>query len=117
MLLALTAFLAAQNLNTHYNLYYVLWKAGIRRYEPAVALGGLLHDLTYRQRFIGMSTKQFMRVFPGTFYQVRKRPPILKPSQELYITNYAQAESGDIGAGWEVTFEDGRVIEFDFGKG
>jgi hypothetical protein len=36
-LLAVTAFLAVQDLNTHYNFYYLLWKAGIPAMKPGTA--------------------------------------------------------------------------------
>src|SRR4051794_19011720 len=75
MLLAAVAFLATQSLTTHYNLYYLLWKAGIRSYEQPIAFGGLLHDGTYSKRFIGMTVEQFQQAFPGTFYKVLKAPP------------------------------------------
>ena len=118
-LLVAFSFLSLQDLNTHYNLYYLMWKAGLRPYEPAVVFGGLFHDLSYRNRFLGLSPEEFMRRFPNTFYKVRSRPPILKPNQDLYINNYQQAigEPGILGACWEALFEDGRLIEFDYGKG
>lgn len=115
----IVAFLARQDLDTHYNLYYLLWKAGLRRYEPAVALGGLFHDHSYRARYVGMPIVEFLQIFPNTFYKVRNVPPVIKSNEELYITDYARSVSDSMydGAGWEVTVRDGHVVEFDFGKG
>jgi hypothetical protein len=118
MLLAATAFLAKQGLTTHYNLYYLLWKAGIRPYERPVAFAGLIHDRSYRQRFIGMTVEQIEHAFPNTFYKVRKLPPIAKPNQEFYIDDYQQArrEEGGYGMCWRAIFEDGRLIELEIVK-
>ena len=117
-LLAVTAFLAVQDLNTHYNLYYLLWKAGIRPYERPIAFGGLFHDSSYQQRLIGVSFEQFTQAFPNTFYKVRKPPPIAKPNQEFYINDYqrAQREDGRYDGCWEAIFEDGRLVAFDYSK-
>jgi len=117
-LLTATAFFATQSLGTHYNLYYLLWKAGIRPYERPIAFGGLFHDHSYRQRFIGMSVEQVERAFPNTFYKVRRPPPIAKSNQEFFIDDYQQAqrEEGGYGMCWRAIFEDGRLIELDVFK-
>ncbi|MEQ1853735.1 MAG: hypothetical protein ABMA01_19335 [Chthoniobacteraceae bacterium] len=118
LLLTAIAFLAVQDLTTHYNLYYLLWKAGIRSYERPVAFGGLLHDHIYRKRFIGMTIAQIEHAFPNTFYKVRKQPPIAKPNQEFYIDDYQQAqrEEGGYGFCWQAIFEDGRLSELNVFK-
>ena len=117
--LAATVFLAAQTLGTHYNLYYLLWKVGIRTYERPIAFGGLFHDHSYRQRFIGMTVAQFEQAFPNTFYKVRTLPPNAKPNQEIYIDSYHQAEREDWfhGMGWSAVFENERLVEFNIFKG
>lgn len=117
-LLAVTAFFATQTLSTHYNLYYLLWKVGLRSYEQPVALAGLFHDHGYRHQLIGMTVAEFERTFPNTFYEVRKLPPIAKPNQVFYIDDYqsAQREDGLYGMCWKAVFEDGRLIEFEFFK-
>lgn len=113
------AFLAVQTLDTQYNLYYLLWKAGVRPYERTVAWRGLMHDFKHRQQLIGMTVEQFERTFPGTFHKVVKAPPIAKPNQEYYIDDFQQAQNkeGGFTLCWCAVFEDGRLIECEVAKG
>ena len=67
-ILAATVFLATRPPNRHYNLYYLLWKAGIRTNAQPIAIEELLNDHSYRQQFIGMTVAQFEQVVPRTFY-------------------------------------------------
>ena len=116
--LGLLLFLSVQTLGTQYNLYYLLWKAGFRTYEPQVALAGMFHDHAFRQRFIGMSRADFERRFPSTFYQLRRQPPIAKAGEVYFISDYRQAtdESGAFSMCWMAVFRDDRLVEFDYAK-
>jgi hypothetical protein len=112
-------WLAVQPLDAQYNLYYLLWKAGIRPYDRTVVFSSLFYDQSCQQRFLGVTVNQFQQKFPNTFYKVRKLPPSAKPNQEYYIDNFQQAESEECTYGfcWLAIFEDGRLIEFGITKG
>lgn len=116
--LAIVVFLACQSLNTHYNLYYLLWKAGWRRYESPIALSGIFHDHAFRHSFLGTTIQEFEKRFPHTFFRVVKPPPTAKPGQVYMISDLAQSRSsgGHFGLCWLVVFEDDRLIEFEFVK-
>jgi hypothetical protein len=116
--LGVVLFLSVQTLGTQYNLYYLLWKAGIRKYEPQVALAGMFHDHAFRQRFIGMSRADFERRFPSTFYQLRRQPPIATAGEVYFISDYRQAtdDSGAFGMCWMAVFRDDRLVAFDYAK-
>jgi len=112
-------FLARQSSSTHYNLSYLLWKGGLKGYEPSVALPGMIHDHGYRQKMIGSSLSEFEARFPSTFYEVKTPPPIAKPGQRYFINDYhqAQREDGGFGFVWYAVFEEGRLVELDISKG
>lgn len=112
-------FLARQSLSTHYNLYYLMWKAGLRPYDPIVARAGMIHDLDFRQSLKGMTISEFERLFPSTFYEVGTLPPIARPGQRFFIDDYQQSkrEAGGFGMVWLAIFEDGRLVELEFSKG
>ena len=116
--LGVVLFLSVQPLGTQYNLYYLLWKAGVRKYESQVALAGIFHDHDFRQSFTGLSRSDFERRFPSTFYQVRRQPPIAKAGEVYFISDYRQAtdESAAFGMCWMAVFRDDRLVEFDFAK-
>jgi hypothetical protein len=116
--LAIVVFLACQTLNTRYNLYYLLWKAGWRRYESPVALSGMFHDHAFRRSLLGMTMQKFEERFPHTFFRVVKPPPVAKPGQVYMISDLAQSRNpdGHFGLCWLVVFENDRLIEFDFFK-
>ena len=117
-LLALTIFLSVQSLGTQYNLYYLLWKAGLRSYEPQVALSGIFHDHRYRDHFLGMSQAEFESHFPSTFHHVVCQPPIAREGDLYFVSDLRQArdETGVFGMCWMAVFRDGRLFEFTFAK-
>lgn len=117
--LLITLFLARQSSSTHYNLSYLLWKSGLKGYEPSVALPGMIHDHTFRQNMVGISLADFEARFPSTFYEVKTPPPIAKPGQRYFINDYHQAQRDDGGFGfvWYAVFEGGRLVEIDISKG
>jgi hypothetical protein len=119
VLLILILCLAIQPLGSQCNLYYVLWKVGLRGYDARVVLGGMFHDHSYRQRFIGMSHAEFEALFPYTFFACTRQPPIAKSNETYYIDDYqqAKAQTGQYGMCWLVVFRDGRLVEFSFLKG
>src|SRR5688572_15593919 len=49
-----TKVLARQDLMTHTNLYYQMWKSGDRPFEPSIAFSGLFHDREYQDSLIGL---------------------------------------------------------------
>jgi len=112
-------FLARQSSSTHYNLSYLLWKGGLKGYEPSVALPGMIHDHSYRQKMLGSSLSDFEARFPSTFYEVKTPPPIAKPGQRYFINDYhqAQREDGGFGFVWYAVFEEGRLVQLDIFKG
>ena len=117
--LLIILFLARQSSSTHYNLSYLLWKAGLKGYESSVALPGMIHDHTFRQKLVGISLADFEAQFPSTFYEVKTPPPIAKPGQRYFINDYHQAQRKDGGFGfvWYAVFEEGRLVELDISKG
>jgi hypothetical protein len=116
--LVIVVFLACQSLNTQYNLYYLLWKAGWRRYESAVALSGMFHDHAFRQSLLGSTVQQFEERFPHSFFKVVKPPPVAKLGQIYMISDLAQSQNSDghFGLCWLAVFENDRLIEFNFCK-
>ena len=110
---------ARYDLMTHYNLYYLMWKSGYRRYEAPVALSGMFHDISYRDSLIGMSVEEFLKRFPATFYEVKVPPPIAAPNQRWFVDDYAQSirPTGPGGMCWEAVFENNRLIHISFHKG
>lgn len=105
---------AQEDLDSEFNLYYVLWKYGMRRYESAVALSGLHDDYSYQQHFIGMKKEEFLETFPNTFWGVKIPYRNAFPGEEWYVEDYrnSQTEEGG-GGGWRVVFENGRVYKFE----
>ncbi len=111
--------LARQDARTQYNLSYLLWKSGLKPYEPSVALLGMIHDQDFRQELNGISPSEFEKRFPSTFYEVKTLPSIAKPGQRYFIDDYQQAQSEDGGFGvvWLAVFENDRLVELDIHKG
>ena len=111
--------LARQDARTHYNLSYLLWKSGLKPYEPSVALLGMIHDQEFRQELNGISRSEFEKRFPSTFYEVKTLPSIAKPGQRYFIDDYQQAQREDGGFGdvWLAVFENDRLVELDIHKG
>ena len=119
VLLLAGMYLAKKSLSTHYNLYYLMWKNGFRRYEAPVALSGMFDDQEFRRSLIGITVSDFESRFPLTFYEVRKLPPIAKEGQRYFIDNYERSirEDGAFGMVWLAVFENGRLVELYFSKG
>jgi hypothetical protein len=118
-LLAAGVFLARQSLSTHYNLYYVMWKAGLRPYDSLIARSGMFHDHGFRSALLGISEDEFERRFPSTFYKIQSAPQSAKPNQTYYTDNYHQSRPGAhfYGPSWIAIFEDGRLISIEYDKG
>ena len=116
--LVIVVFLACQSLNTQYNLYDLLWKAGWRRNESAVALSGMFHDHAFRHSLLGSTMQQFEERFPHSFFKVVKLPPVAKQGQIYMISDLAQSRNSDghFGFCWLAVFENYRLIEFNFCK-
>jgi hypothetical protein len=117
--LAVGVFLARQSLSTHYNLYYVMWKAGLRPYDPLIARSGMFHDQEFRSSLLGISEAEFERRFPSTFFMIQSPPQSGKPNQTYYTDNYHQSRPGAYfyGPSWIAIFEDGRLISLEYDKG
>jgi hypothetical protein len=109
-------FFAKQDLSTHYNLYYLMWKAGIRRYEASVVLAGMFHDNRFQESLKGGTLQDFESRFPSTFHEVRKLPPIAKENQRFFIDSYEQSIRGSFGMVWTAVFENDKLIELRFSK-
>lgn len=118
-LLAGGVFLARQSLSTHYNLYYVMWKAGLRPYDSLIARSGMFHDREFRASLLGISQDDFERRFPDTFFEIQNPPESAKPNQTFYTDNYHQSRPGAhfYGPSWIAVFEDGRLISLEYDKG
>jgi hypothetical protein len=105
--------LACLDLGSHTNLYYRLWKVGVRPFEAPVALGGLYDDSKHQAKLIGISKAEFDKLFPDTFFEFRNPPLGAKPGQRWFVQSYA-ASVGSPGAswGWVAIFENNVLIEF-----
>ncbi len=117
--LAVVIQLAREDAGTHYNLSYLLWKGGLKPYEPSVVLLGMTHDHEFRQELKGTSPSEFEKRFPATFYEVKTLPSSAKPGQRYFIDDYRQArrEAGGFGGVWVAVFENDRLRELEFDKG
>lgn len=112
-------YMARLTLTDHRNLYYTLWKAGLRDYDWTVASGGLLHDHGYRDSLRGLTLEKFEQRFPNTFYKMQSPPPNAVEGRTYYTDNYfaSRPDGHQYGFGWVVVFEDGELLEFGFEKG
>lgn len=116
--IAVLLHFACLDLRSHRNLSYLLWKHGHRPYEPAVALGGLYHDKSYRASLIGMEKRDFDRIFTEGFYEVQHLPPAAKAGERWYVNDYrASVNRGELDMKWIAIFAGERLVYFDFGKG
>ena len=111
--------MARLTLSDHHNLYYTLWKAGLRDYDWTVASGGLLHDQEFRESLKGLTIEEFEARFPNTFYEMQTPPPNAIEGRSYYTDNYfsSRSDGHQYGFGWVVVFEDGRLLEFGYEKG
>lgn len=112
-------YLARLTLSDHRNLYYTLWKTGLRDYDWTVAQGGLLHDHEFREALRGLTVEEFEQRFPNTFYEMQTPPPDAVEGRSYYTDNYfaSRRDGHQYGFGWLVVFEDGRLLEFGYDKG
>ena len=118
-LFACTLYLARLSLSDHRNLYYTLWKAGLREYDWTVAKGGMLHDHEFRESLRGLTIKEFEKRFPITFYEMQTPPPNAKEDRSYFVDNYFASQAGghQYGFVWVVVFEKGKLLEFGNDKG
>ena len=104
----------------HRNLYYTLWKMGLRDYDQTIALAGIIHDREFRESLGGLTVEEFEKVFPDTFYEMQSRPPSAIESRSYFIDNYSASRSDGQQypfVGWVAIFENGRLVELRFEKG
>ena len=111
-------FLARQSLQTHYNLYYLMWKSGMRLYEREIALQGMIHDDRFRKSLAGISPSEFESRFPSTFFELKHLSTTAKGNQRYFIDDYAQAQRADgrYEFVWLAIFEDGKLVELEISK-
>ena len=107
---------ASYNLMTHYNLYYLNWKAGKRPYEAEVALSGMHHDREFRNSLKGITVDEFNRRFPSSFYEIRYPNDESPREKRIFINSYEQAMKGEASYGWRVEFQNDRLTEFEMYK-
>lgn len=107
---------ASYNLGTHYNLYYLNWKAGKRPYEAQVALSGMYHDRQIRNSLKGITVEEFNRRFPSTFYEIRYPNDELPQHKRIFTHSYEHAMKGEAAHGWRVEFQNDRLTEFEMYK-
>lgn len=118
-LIACALYMARLSLSDHHNLYYILWKAGLREYDWTVAKGGMLHDQGFRESLRGLTIEEFEKRFPSTFYEMQSPPPNAKEDRSYFTDNYfaSRSDGHQYGFGWVVVFEKGRLLEFGYEKG
>ena len=114
-----TFYMARLTLSDHRNLYYTLWKAGLREYDWTVVKSGMLHDHGFRESLRELTLEEFEQRFPGTFYEMQTPPPRAEEGRSYYTDNYfaSRPDSHQYGFGWIVVFKDGRLLEFGYEKG
>ena len=113
-------YLARLNQMDHHNLYYKLWKAGLRDYDWSIASRGMTHDLKFRQSLHGSTLEEFEERFPNTFHEKSGR--VTKPSNNrhvIYARDYEYFEtSGPLeGSGWKAIFIRGKLVDLSWDKG
>jgi hypothetical protein len=64
LLLCIISDLSMRDHHDHWNLRYVIWKAGLRDYNATEVLSGTTHDHTFHERLRGISVKEFEVKFP-----------------------------------------------------
>ncbi len=112
-------FTAREDLSSASNLYYLMWKAGLRPYDQAVALRGLQHDYSLQKSLLGISRADFERRFPHTFHSVQHLPPVARTGQVYLVDSYEASlrEKNPLEFVWLAVFEDDRLISFYYSKG
>jgi hypothetical protein len=116
---ACALYMARMPLTDHRNLYYTLWKLGIREYDWTVTKAGMSNDHGFRESLQGLSIEEFNKTFPNTFYEMQSPPPGAKEGQTYFTDNYFASRPGghQYGFMWIIVFEDGRLIRFGNDKG
>jgi hypothetical protein len=122
ILIGIIAFIldaARLSLSDHHNLYYTLWKHGLRDYDWTVTDGRMLHDHEFRESLHGLTLEEFENRFPNTFHKMQTPPPDAQAGRSYYTDNYfaSQPNGHQHGFGWVVVFENGRLLEFGYEKG
>jgi hypothetical protein len=107
---------ASYNLMTHYNLYYLNWKAGKRPYEAEVALSGMHHDREFRNSLKGITVEEFNSRFPSSFYEIRYPNDESPREKRIFTHSYEHAMKGEAALGWRVEFQNDRLTEFEMYK-
>ena len=116
---AVALYMAGMPLTDHRNLYYTLWKLGLREYDWTVTKAGMTNDHRFRKSLQGISIEEFNKTFPNTFHEMQSPPPGTKEDQTCFTDNYFASRPGShqYGFMWIVVFEDGRLLRFDHDKG
>ena len=112
-------YLSKLSLSDHHNLYYLLWKSGLRDYDWTVVQGGILHDQNFRESLVGKTPSEFKGIFPNTFHEMESSHYTDQPNKTFYTDNYAASrpEGHQYGFIWIVVFENGKLVEFGSDKG
>lgn len=120
VLVACVFYMATLSLSDHRNLYYTMWRVGLRDYDATVAKAGLIDDREFRESLKGLTVEEFEKVFPHTFYEMKRRPPSAREGRSFFVDDYSASRSigqDDPFVGWMAVFDDGRLIEFEWHKG
>lgn len=119
-LIACGLHMARLSLSDHRNLYYTLWKSGLRDYDQTVAKAGMFHDREFRESLKGLTVEEFKKVFPNTFYEMQSRPPSAIEGRSYFVDNHSASRSDRQQypfVGWVAVFENGRLVEVEWDKG
>lgn len=118
-LLAMVNHLSRLEAQDHRNLRYLMWKAGLREYDPDIALSGMLHDHTFLENLQGTPISEFHALFPSTFRVLSTPPGFGKESTFLTDAppgadlSYAHLPAQS----WIAHFRHGKLDSFDHHKG
>lgn len=119
-LVACAFYCATLSLSDHRNLYFTLWKMGLRDYDQTVAKAGMFDDREFRDSLKGLTVEEFEKVFPNTFYEMHSPPPSAIEGRSYLVDNYSASRSIDQKypfVGWVAIFENGRLVELEWEKG
>lgn len=120
VIVAVMIYMARQSPADHKNLYYVMWKLGLRDYASNIVLPGIFHDHDFRQSLRGISVEEFEDRFPATFYEMKWDPkPDASRKRTYWVDDYRAAAVGGhlYGMHWIAVFEDGKLVHLEFDKG
>lgn len=118
LLLCIISDLSMRDHHDHWNLRYVMWKAGLRDYNATEVLSGTTHDHTFHERLRGISVKEFEVKFPATFLKISPTPPGFRSDSEFYssTTSYPGTTTNPLPEGWIAHFKNGRLVSFGYQK-